>query len=528
MSAGKGRSLSAEEHKRRALDGLEPAQDDQGGTITPSPGQQWSDAADRVIATTMRAPHTLAERIAEAVEIEHMPRGPARRLWGLISDRITAGEAVDKEAMLGCASGPEPEDFGGQTKILDLARLDVVLPSAPSYVRSLLEIAINDQIDRERKRRDSRPTKQQALMTLLVELPSVMAEDALARHGLRRADTMTEKAIEWAWEGRMAKGSLTLLAGFGGVGKGLLAVRITADVTRGRAFPGEPEGTRHEPATVAFISMEDSGADTILPRLRLAGAEMSKVFVWGVEEDARELSLPSRVDAVCRWIEEHHPAFVILDPITSFFDKEIDMNRDADVRRALRPILQLASEIGFVILGIIHLKKAGNGVGPSSEPSFHKILGSVGLPNVARTAMLFTRIPGEGRRGSDRALVFDKLNLGPDDVPAIKICLKGYDGEDHPSAEWGGDLDLSADRLFDGPAPPVETLGPAVQDATDFLLGELEDGPRASTVLKASADQAGHSWDSCKRAKQALKGRIVARQSSGVWLWELAGEESAG
>ncbi len=470
----------------------------------------------------------LGERIAEAIEVADFPPGPARRVWELMCDRMDRGEAVDRQAMLGCASAPEVEAFGGRSKILDLAELDVLLASAPTYVRALLELAIDDRIEREMARPGKRRAeKLKACATRLEELPFVLAEAGLARHGFHWADTLTEKRIEWTWERRMAKGKLTLLAGFGGVGKGLVAVRLSADVTRGNALPGDPDGTRREPAVVAFISMEDNASDTILPRLRLAGADLEKVAVWGVEVEAPPPSLPSGAEALCKWIEEHRPALLILDPITSFFDKDIDMNRDTDVRRALRPLVRLAAELGFVILGIIHIRKAGNGAGPSSsEPAFHRILGSVGLPNVARSTVMLTRIPGEVRRGPERALVFDKVNLAPDDAPATKICLVGHNGEDHPSAEWRGDLDLSADSLFDGPAP-AESLGAAVQDATDFLLAEVEDGPRASTVLQSAARDAGISWPSCRRAKEALNGRIVARQSGGVWLWELAGEESA-
>lgn len=492
-----------------------------------STAQNWCDAGDRLIAVTMLAPRETAERIGEAVEGADMPPGPARRFWELMRDRLDKGEAVDSQAMLGCAHLPDVEAFGGRAKILDLAELDVLVASAPTYVRALIELAIDDRIDRERARPGPRRAeKLKGFAARLEELPFVLAEDGLARHGFHWGNTLTEKSIDWAWERRMAKGYLTLLAGFGGVGKGLVAARLAADLTRGRALPGDQDGTRREPVVVAFISMEDNASDTVLPRLRLAGADLAKMAVWGVEEDARALSLPSHADAVCKWIEEHRPALLILDPITSFFDKDIDMNRDADVRRALRPLLRLAAEIGFVILGVIHLKKAGNGAGLSSEPTFHRILGSVGLPNVARTAMFLTRFPREGPRGPERALVFDKVNLAPDDVPAIKVCLVGHAGEDHPSAEWRGDLDLSADGLLDGPAP-AESLAPAVQGATDFLLGELAGGPKASTVLKASADQAGHSWTSCKRAKEAQNGRIVARQSNSIWLWELAGEESA-
>src|SRR6202022_215381 len=70
---------------------------------------------------------------------------------------------------------------------------------------------------------------------------------------------------------------LTLLAGEPGIGKSLVAVDLAARLSRGEAWPDNPAVS--QPAASAIIfSLEDDLRDTIVPRLRRAGADLDRTF----------------------------------------------------------------------------------------------------------------------------------------------------------------------------------------------------------------------------------------------------------
>lgn len=96
------------------------------------------------------------------------------------------------------------------------------------------------------------------------------------------ATAYTPEAVRWLWEGWLARGKLHLLAGAPGTGKTTIAVSIAATVSAGGRWP---DGTAGEHGDVLIWSGEDGVADTLLPRLMVAGGYPGRVhFVDGVCE----------------------------------------------------------------------------------------------------------------------------------------------------------------------------------------------------------------------------------------------------
>ena len=102
-----------------------------------------------------------------------------------------------------------------------------------------------------------------------------------------RADQVVVKRVRYLWEGRIPLGAVTLMPGEEGIGKTTVGVRIIADLTRG-TLPGESLGT---PRDVVVLSLEDSLEDVYAPRIREAGADMSRVHIvkCAVGEDGDEV-----------------------------------------------------------------------------------------------------------------------------------------------------------------------------------------------------------------------------------------------
>ena len=113
------------------------------------------------------------------------------------------------------------------------------------------------------------------------ELPPASTTNALPDGVILTCGTeLTPEPIRWLWPGWLALGKLHILAGAPGQGKTTLATTMMATVTIGGRWP---DGTRCEAGNVLIWSGEDDPADTLLPRLMAAGADLSRCCRKGAE-----------------------------------------------------------------------------------------------------------------------------------------------------------------------------------------------------------------------------------------------------
>src|SRR6516165_9303478 len=76
---------------------------------------------------------------------------------------------------------------------------------------------------------------------------------------------------KWLWPGRIARGSVSLLAGYPDVGKSFVALDIAARVSRCQAWP---DGATSEGAgSVMLLTAEDHFVRKVQPALKLGGAD---------------------------------------------------------------------------------------------------------------------------------------------------------------------------------------------------------------------------------------------------------------
>jgi putative DNA primase/helicase len=90
-----------------------------------------------------------------------------------------------------------------------------------------------------------------------------------------RAADVTPVAVDWIWEGRIARGKLTIIAGAPDVGKSQIGAYIAARITKREHWPQAalaPQGD------VVILASEDSIEDTWVPRLMAACADLARVF----------------------------------------------------------------------------------------------------------------------------------------------------------------------------------------------------------------------------------------------------------
>ena len=102
-----------------------------------------------------------------------------------------------------------------------------------------------------------------------------------------RASDVEMRALDWLWPDRFAYGKLGLLVGLPDEGKGQILADIAARITTGASWPFN-EGVARK-GKVVILTAEDDPADTVVPRLKAAGADLDMVeIVLMVKDGARQ------------------------------------------------------------------------------------------------------------------------------------------------------------------------------------------------------------------------------------------------
>ncbi|MFZ2737040.1 MAG: AAA family ATPase [Burkholderiaceae bacterium] len=328
---------------------------------------------------------------------------------------------------------------------------------------------------------------------------------------------LTPLPVRWLWSGWLAKGKLHILAGAPGQGKTTIALNMAATVTIGGRWP---DGSRCEPGNVLIWSGEDDPADTLLPRLMAAGADVSKCyFVSGTHingesqpfDPARDMTALERQASLIGGFR-----LLMVDPVVSVVMG--DSHKNAEVRRSLQPLVDLGSRLDAAVLGITHFSKGGAGSDPAQ-----RVIGSVAFTAVARIVMVAAKT--QSKDGEDcRILARGKSNNGPDDggfeyhieqtepLPGIQASY----------IAWGDAVTGTARELL---AETEESENDISSDElVEMMQTELtaDCWTPAKDVFKSLAD-AGFSKDQVKRAAKRVG---VIRQKSGMtggWYWRLPG-----
>src|SRR5690606_21020435 len=140
---------------------------------------------------------------------------------------------------------------------------------------------------------------------------------------------------------------LAILAGVGGTGKTTVAMSMAAIVSTAGRWPDGTPCRDH--GSVLIWSSEDDPADTIIPRLMAAGADLSRVHIirGAVTPDGEALPFdPARdIPMLRRKIAVTGGAsLLIVDPIVSAVSG--DMHKANDVRKSLQELVDFAAAFG--------------------------------------------------------------------------------------------------------------------------------------------------------------------------------------
>jgi hypothetical protein len=340
------------------------------------------------------------------------------------------------------------------------------------------------------------------------------APPAPSNTGLMRLSDVAPERVSWLWPGRIPLGKLILLDGDPGLGKSTITMDLAARVSTGRAMPDGSIGDVKGPAGVLILSAEDGLADTIRPRLDLAGADCDRVGArQTIVEASGLMRMPSLADLsqIKMDIAVLDARLVIIDPVMAYLPEGVKSHVDADVRRLLAPLAELAEKTGVAILVLRHLNKMQGG-----NP-LYRGGGSIAFIGAVRAGLLVAKDPDDD---TDYRFVLATLksNLAKK-APALAYHIEG-DDEGASYIVWDGPSKYGADELLS--STDSDERG-ALADAVAFLKDFLQDGPcRANKVLTA-ARAAGVTERTLRRAKDRLRVKVerIGAITDGHWEWRL-------
>jgi putative DNA primase/helicase len=287
------------------------------------------------------------------------------------------------------------------------------------------------------------------------------------------------------------------------------------------AWPND-EG-RAPQGNVILLTAEDDPADTVVPRLVAAGADLDRVEIIKMvrEYDSKAGVERQRAFSLVRDLEKLRAkiakvgsvVLIVIDPISAYLGVgEVDSFRDTDVRAVL--------DVRAAVLTIMHFNKKVDVLN-----LMLRICNSIAFAAASRHAFgivddadnmrkLFVRGKNNLARKDDRALAFrfDEREVGIDRRNGKPIVASYIVWE-------AGYVDVTAAEALQA---VTENKAPGARAAAKkFLLCMLKGGPVLVAEIEEAAKAEHIAIRTLARAKAALN--ILAKKDGpdGKWTWQL-------
>ncbi|WP_136056817.1 AAA family ATPase [Microbacterium sp. K24] len=310
----------------------------------------------------------------------------------------------------------------------------------------------------------------------------------------------------WCVRDQIPLDVITILAGMAGIAKSTILAWYVAGLTRG-TLPGDFYGA---PIPVAIIAGEDDISRMLVPRLKVAGADLNLVTALSgvrvTEQEGDWITSPNLSDdmtSIRTALIETGARLLIIDPIISLMRG--DSHRLEDVRRNLDPLASMAAELDIAIVCVAHFNKGG---GQASD----KVSGSHAFRDIARSMLLLA----VDEETDNRILSVEKSNYSPVKpslafrVDSVEVPTKSGEMTMVGQAVMLGDSSLTVQDILNR---DLSVLGERSSDLIDYVNRQPE-GARAEDVAVALDIPINQARTYLSRA--ASSGRI-ARAERGVY-----------
>jgi AAA domain len=336
-----------------------------------------------------------------------------------------------------------------------------------------------------------------------------MSAPSVRQLQIERGDAIAMRPIRWLWSNYIPIGKTTDFAGLPGQGKSLAVCSVVASVTTGKPFPDGSENPL-PPSEALILSTEDDAATVLIPRLKVAGADVSKVYILqstlvgsGDNSQVREIALDTDRDLIRKMIEEHPEIRLFaIDPVTNHLGSKSNVS-EQEIRELLKP-LETRDVTNLIV---VHLNKQGN------LNAMQRVMGAGAFVGQPRAAYMFA----DEKSGKHHMLLLKNNYAKPSDL-TFEIETKALEIEGKmeriPYIKWTGPSTADAGELLD----PQGTAKSAADNAVEFLREYLYEGDKPATDCIEAAAAKGISERTLKRAKATLHVSSW-KDADGTWYW---------
>jgi putative DNA primase/helicase len=338
--------------------------------------------------------------------------------------------------------------------------------------------------------------------------PSPASKPRKRRARLIRASDIQQLPLEWLIKPYIPLGMLSMFAGDPKLAKSLVTLTIAAAVSRGYSLFGDR--TKRDPASVILMSAEDDAARVVIPRLKAAGADLSRIHILesimlpgntGKDDDYGTLSnerLPSIVAEDIGAIEEAAKGLgdcrlIIVDPVTAYLSGT-DGNDNVALRGVLHPFKAMVERLNTGTILTSHTSKGG------STQAKHRVIGSIAWVATCRANFLFVK-DADDPSGRRVLMLENGVNLTKE-VPGVAYVVE--DTEDGPVVTWDTkEVTKTADEALAALLRDPEQQADR-RKCEKWLTEKLTDGPRLAVEIELEGKDEGYGADTLKRAKRNI------------------------
>lgn len=319
-------------------------------------------------------------------------------------------------------------------------------------------------------------------------------------------DDIQEERLEWHVPHIYAKGMIHAVGGLQGHGKSLHFMDLAAKTSVGGIWP--ITGTRIPKGDVIYITDEDSPKSIMKPRLRLAGADMRRIFI--PDFNVANLILPGGMEMLRAWIAQ--PAdtkLLFIDPLADY--SKGDLNQVDAAIKIITPLKQLADSTGVVLVYSVHFNKK-----PDLK-DVQRVAHSYVLTSKPRLVWLITKKDDADDADPDRLFVCGKTAFKP--IPNMMFTI-GEDNFENPFIErWSQDSIQTVDAL----GTSDERRDFRIKEAEDFLMRVLpaDGSPMKRDDLWRRAEEEKIAQATFYRAARGLKNIKKEKDEDGTLVWSL-------
>jgi putative DNA primase/helicase len=325
--------------------------------------------------------------------------------------------------------------------------------------------------------------------------------------------TLPQQAISWCWPGRIARGMVTVLAGYPKSGKSLVVCNLAATITCGRTFPGSKHQAKD--GHVVILNNEDDAEHVLGPRIAAAGGDLNRVRILQGQANLSAANLIEKLEPELDKIKYLRALF--LDPATSVV--ALNRNSGDHVRGVLTALGALAARRNIAVIVVVHLNKSGG------ARAISQVSGSFEWTAATRAGFLVVEEVGTSRHLF--LPMANNIGLAPEGL-AFQIRTRKVDNIRAPRVVWEEEpIKMSADEALANGSGRADRVA-AAREIDEFLRKLLADGRRPSKDVLKDGRQNGFSDRQLRAAAKRLGVKIGNKGfgPSKEWFWELKTESA--